>query len=137
MPLIFRKKWAYPTLLMLVSEAQKKWDLMHTFSYAYICQPPKEYWEDEDFMLQRDILFGQVHNDVHRTDWKTIYGRYNEFLPIRLAFKDAKDYYEAWVRGGTTEAYELIREYSERMDEQRAKMRKPLEVVAKTPKKKK
>ncbi len=110
---------------------------MHTFSYAYICQPPEEYWEDEDFMMQRDILLSQVHHDVHRTDWKTIYSRYNEFLPIRLAFKDAKEYYEAQTQGVTTPAYERIRGYAERMDKQRAEMRKPKVVVPQNPKKKK
>jgi hypothetical protein len=119
------------------SEGQKKWDLMHTFSYAYICQPPEEYWEDEEFMMHRDILFGQVHHDVHRTDWKTIYSRYNEFLPIRLAFKNAKEFYEAQSTGGTTQAYEDIKGYAERMDKQRAEMRKPKVVVPQKPKKKK
>jgi hypothetical protein len=119
------------------SEAQIKWDLMHTFSYAYICQPPKEYWEDEEFMMQRDILFNQVHHDVHRTEWKTIYSRYNEFLPIRLAFKDAKEYYEAQLIGSTTTAYQEIRGYAERMDKQRAEMRRPKVIVPEKPKKKK
>lgn len=110
---------------------------MHTFSYAYICQPPEEYWEDEDFMMQRDILLSQVHHDVHRTDWKTIYSRYNEFFPIRLAFKDAKEYYESQSQGSTTPAYERIRGYAERMDVQRAEMRKPKVIVPENPKKKK
>jgi hypothetical protein len=120
-----------------ISEAQKKWDLMHTFSYAYICQPPREYWEDEEFMMHRDILFGQVHYDVHRTDWKTIYSRYNEYLPIRLAFKDAKEYYQAWTLGQSTAAYEQIKGYAERTDQQRAEIRKPKRIVIEKPKKKK
>jgi hypothetical protein len=121
----------------MTSEGQEKWDLMHTFSYAYICQPPKEYWEDEEFMLQREVLFNQVHNDVHRTDWKTIYGRYSEYLPIRLALKDAKEYYEAKQNGTTTPAYEEIKGYAERMDAQRKEIsRPPLLLQEKTKKKK-
>jgi len=121
-----------------MSEAQNKWDLMHTFSYAYICQPPKEYWNDEDFMLQRDILFNQVANDVHRTDWQTIYGRYNEYLPIRLAYKNAKEYFEARERGETTSEYEEIKGYAERVAMQKEEMRRPAPVYApiKTKKKK-
>ena len=119
------------------SEAQKKWDLMHTFSYAYICQPPQEYWDDEEFMMHRDILLNQVHHDVHRTDWKTIYSRYNEYLPIRLAFKDAKESYEALIQNSTTPAYQNIRVYAERMDKQRVILRKPPVIVIEKPKKKK
>lgn len=119
------------------SEAQIKWDLMHTFSYAYICQPPKEYWEDEEFMFQRDILFNQVANDVHQTDWKTIYGRYNEYLPIRLAYKDAKEYFDASLQGQTTAAYEEIRGYAEKVARQKAEIRAPKYVVAETKTKKK
>jgi hypothetical protein len=119
------------------SEAQRKWDLMHTFSYAYICQPPQEYWDDEEFMMHRDILLNQVHHDVHRTDWKTIYSRYNEYLPIRLAFKDAKESYEALAQNSTTPAYENIRVYAERMDKQRVILRKPPVIVIEKPKKKK
>lgn len=119
------------------SEAQNKWDLMHTFSYAYICQPPREYWDNEDFMLQRDILFNQVAKDVHRTDWKTIYGRYSEYLPIRLAYKDAKEYFEAQAQGQTTPAYEEIRGYAEKVARQKAEFRRPSFVIEMKPKKKK
>ena len=106
-------------------EAQKKWDIMHTFSYSYICQPPQKYWEDEEFLFQRDILLQQVHHDVHRTDWKIIYGRYSEFRPIQAAYKDAKEYYDAFLKGETTPEYESIRAYAERMDEERVKLRAP------------
>jgi hypothetical protein len=108
---------------VLSSEAQAKWDLMHTFSYAYICQPPDEYRNDEEYMLQRDILFNQIANDVHRTDWKSIYARYNEYLPIRLAYKDAKEYYDARLSGTTTKAYEAIKGYAEISDWQRTIIR--------------
>ena len=110
----------------LSSEAQRKWDLLHTFSYAYICQPPEKYWDDEDFMFQRDVLLQQVHHDVHRTDWKTIYARYSEFLPIQAAHADAKAYYQQAENGLSTPEYERIRAYAERMDEQRIQMRKPI-----------
>lgn len=105
------------------SEAEVKWDLMHTFTYAYICQPPSEYLSDEEFMLHRDILFNQIGNDVHRTDWKTIYSRYKDYLPIRLANKDAKEYYDAMQVGGSTAAYDAIRGYAERVDWQRKTIR--------------
>jgi len=65
------------------SEAQQKWDLMHTFGYSYICQPPQKFWDDEEFLFQRDILLQQVHHDVHRTDWKTIYTGTLSFAPSR------------------------------------------------------
>jgi len=125
-------------LTMSSFEAQNKWDLMHTFSYAYICQPPREYWDNEEFMLQREILFNQVAKDVHHTDWKTIYGRYNEYLPIRLAYKDAKEYFEAQAQGQTTPAYKDIRGYAERVARQKAEMRRPAPVYVpvKTKKKK-
>ncbi len=89
-------------------------------------------------MLQRDILFNQVANDVHRTDWKTIYGRYSEYLPIRLAYKDAKEYFEAQAQGQTTSAYEEIRGYAEKVAKQKEQMRRPAPVAApiKTKKKK-
>ena len=104
-------------------EAQKKWDIMHTFSYSYICQPPQKYWEDEEFLFQRDILLQQVHHDVHRTDWEIIYGRYSELRPIQAAYKDAKEYYDAFLKGETTPEYESIRAYAERVDEERVKLR--------------
>jgi uncharacterized protein YktA (UPF0223 family) len=101
------------------NEAQEKWDLLHTFSYSYICQPPRKYWDDEEFLFQRDILVEQVQHDVHKTDWKTIYARYSEFKPIQAAHKDAKAYYEAFEKGQTTPEYESIRAYAQRMDEER------------------
>jgi hypothetical protein len=107
------------------SEAQQKWDLMHTFSYSYICQPPQKFWNDEEFLFQRDILLQQVHHDVHRTDWKTIYARYSEFRPIQEAHKDAKAYYQAFENEQTTPEYESIRAYAERMDEERKIIRAP------------
>lgn len=118
-------------------EAQRKWDLMHTFSYAYICQPPKEYWEDEEFMLHRDVLFNQVANDVHKTDWSTIYKRYNEYLPIRLAYKDAKEYYDAELDGASTPAYEEIKGYAQRVDAQKKELRRPVPVYVEPKTKKK
>lgn len=107
------------------SEAQDKWDLMHTFSYAYICQPPRKYWDDEEFLFQLDILFQKIDYNVHRTDWKTIYGRYSEFKPIQAALRDAKAYYEAFVNGQTTPEYERIRAYAERINEERIILRTP------------
>lgn len=104
------------------NEAQEKWDLMHTFSYAYICQPPDQ-WDGEEFELQRETLFGQMGYTVHKTDWKSIYSRYSDYLVIRLAFRDAKEYYEARKRGESTPAYERIRGYAERMDKERQAMR--------------
>ena len=107
-----------------IDEAQRKWDLMHTFSYSYICQPPRAYWDDEAFMADRETLLVQVASDVHRTDWKRIYAMFGASLPIKLAFHDAKEYYEASLRGETTPAYELKRGYMERMDKEREQKRK-------------
>jgi hypothetical protein len=118
-------------------EAQEKWDLMHTFSYAYICQPPAE-WDGEEFELQREALFAIVGPTVHKTDWKSIYSRYSDYIVIRLAFRDARDYYQAKSNGLSTPAYERIRGYAERMDKERYAMRSNPVVVEeiKKPKKK-
>ena len=109
------------------SEAQQKWDLIHLFSYSYICQPPKKYWDDEEFMYQREILFQQVAHDIHTTDWKTIYTRYSDFRPIQLAYNDAKEYFAALSDGKSTPEYDVIRGYAELVEQERKKIRAPKE----------
>ena len=98
---------------------QRKWDILHTFCYAYICQPPQDFWEDKQFMEERDFLFRAVKNNVHVTDWKQILREYSQMGPITLGIKHAKEFYEAEVQNKETEAYRAIKDYFLRTDRER------------------
>lgn len=102
-----------------ISSDQRKWDILHTFCYAYICQPPQEYWEDKQFMEEREFLFRAVKNNVHVTDWKQILREYSQMGPITLGIKHAKEFYEAEVQNKETEAYRAIKEWFLKMDKER------------------
>jgi len=117
-------------------EAQQRWDLLHSFCYSYICQVPKKYMNDEEYRAHRDVLFDLVANDVHRTNWKDIFSRYQNYLPIVAAYNAAKEYTYAAEKGQTTEEYEEIRGYVERMDDQRRQMRVTETSTIKTKRKK-
>jgi hypothetical protein len=98
---------------------QRKWDILHTFCYAYICTPPEEYWEDENFMEERNFLLPAMKNSVHDTDWKAILREYSQMRPVTLSIKDAKEFYEAEVQNKETEAYRAIKSYFLRTDKER------------------
>jgi len=98
---------------------QRKWDILHTFCYAYICQPPQEYWEDKQFMEERDFLMQAMKNNVHVTDWKQILKEYSQMGPITLSIKHAKEFYEAEVQNQETQAYEAIKSYFQKVDRER------------------
>ena len=103
--------------------SQRKWDILHTFCYAYICQPPQEFWEDKQFMEERDFLLRAVKNNVHATDWKQILREYSQMGPITLSVRHAKEFYEAEVQNASTEAYRAIESYFSRTDRERAIIR--------------
>lgn len=98
---------------------QRKWDILHTFCYAYICQPPQEYWEDKQFMEERDFLMQAMKNNVHVTDWKQILREYSQMGPITLSIKHAKEFYEAEVQNQETQAYKAIKSYFQKVDRER------------------
>lgn len=104
-------------------ETQRKWDILHTFCYAYICSPPQEYWKDEEFMRERQFLMAAVKNSVHETDWKPILREYSQMKPVTLSIRHAKEFYEAEVHNKETEPYKAIKDYFVRMDEQRSIIR--------------
>jgi hypothetical protein len=98
---------------------QRKWDILHTFCYAYICIPPEEYWEDENFMEERNFLLPAMKNSVHDTDWKAVLREYSQMKPVTLSIKDAKEFYEAEVQNKETEAYKAIKRYFLKTDRER------------------
>lgn len=98
---------------------QRKWDILHTFCYAYICQPPQEYWEDKQFMEERDFLMRAMKNNVHVTDWKQILREYSQMGPITLSIKHAKEFYEAEVQNQETQDYKAIKSYFQKVDRER------------------
>lgn len=102
-----------------ISSEQRKWDILHTFCYAYICQPPQDFWEDKQFMEERDFLLRAVKNNVHVTDWKQILREYSQMGPITLSIKHAKEFYEAEVQNKETEAYRAIKSYFLKTDRER------------------
>ena len=102
-----------------ISSDERKWDILHTFCYAYICHPPQEYWEDKQFMEERDFLLRAVKNNVHVTDWKQILREYSQMRPIKLSVRHAKEFYEAEVQNASTEAYRAIESYFTRTDRER------------------
>jgi hypothetical protein len=102
---------------------QRKWDVLHTFCYAYICQPPQEMWEDAEFMAHRNELFELVGNCVHSTNWKSILSAKSQMRPITLSIKHAKEFYNSEAIGEKTEAYRAIEEYFKRTDWQRQMLR--------------
>jgi hypothetical protein len=102
-----------------ISSDERKWDILHTFCYAYICQPPQEYWEDKQFMEERDFLLRAVKNNVHVTDWKQILREYSQMRPITLSVRHAKEFYEAEVQNASTEAYRAIKSYFLKTDRER------------------
>jgi hypothetical protein len=108
------------------TSAQRKWDIVETFCYAYICQPPQEYWGDDEFMAERDFLLNAIGNNVHVTNWKQVLKEYSEMRPITLSIKHAKEFYEAEVQNEETEAYRAIKSYFVRTDRQR-------EIIRNTP----
>ena len=99
--------------------SQRKWDILHTFCYAYICQPPQDFWEDKQFMEERDFLLRAVKNNVHVTDWKQILREYSQMGPITLSIRHAKEFYEAEVQNKETEAYRAIKSYFLKTDRER------------------
>lgn len=102
---------------------QRKWDILHTFCYAYICQPPQEYWDDEEFMAERNELIELVDNCVHSTNWKSILSAKSQMRLITLSIIHAKDFYNSEVIGKETEAYKAIKEYFVKADWQRQMLR--------------
>jgi len=102
---------------------QRKWDILHTFCYSYICQPPQEYWEDEEFMKERNELLELVENDVHRTNWKQLLSANSQTRLITLSIRHAKDFYDYEVIGQETKPYRAIKEYFKRVDWEREMLR--------------
>lgn len=102
---------------------QRKWDILHTFCYSYICQPPQEYWGDEEVMAERNKLLELVENDVHRTNWKSILSANSNLRLITLSIRHAKDFYDSEVIGEETEPYRAIKEYFKRADWERQMLR--------------
>lgn len=108
------------------NEAKRKWEILETFCFAYICQPPKEYWGDEQFMAEREFLLNAIGNNVHVTNWKQVFKEYSEMRPITLSIKHAKEFYEAEVQKQETEAYRAIKSYFVKTDRER-------EIIRSTP----
>ena len=108
------------------NNSKRKWEILETFCFAYICHPPHECWGDKQFMAERDFLMNAIGNNVHVTNWKQIFKEYSEMRPITLSIKHAKEFYEAEVQNEETEAYRAIKSYFVRTDRQR-------EIIRNTP----
>jgi len=106
--------------------AQRKWEIVETFCFSYICQPHPEYWEDDEFMAEREFLLKAIGNNVHVTNWKQIFKEYSEMRPVTLSIKHAKEFYEAEVQNRKTDAYKAIEGYFSKVDNQR-------EIIRNTP----
>lgn len=102
---------------------QRKWDILHTFCYAYICQPPQEAWSDEEMMEERKELFEMVGNSVHDTDWKSLLSSKSKMRLITLSIRHAKEFYESEVIGEKSEPYRVIEGYFKRADWERQMLR--------------
>lgn len=99
--------------------AKRKWEILETFCFAYICQPPYGMEQDDEYMAHRDFLMKAIGNNVHVTDWKQIFREYSEMRPVTLSIKHAKEFYEAEVQKQETEAYRAIKSYFLKTDRQR------------------
>ena len=108
------------------NESKRKWEILETFCFAYICQPPKEYEQDEEYMAHRDFLMKAIGNNVHVTNWKQLFREYSEMKPVTLSIRHAKEFYEAEVQKEETEAYRAIKSYFVKTDRQR-------EIIRNTP----
>jgi len=106
--------------------AQRKWEIVETFCFSYICQPPQEYWGDDEFMAEREFLLKAIGNNVHVTNWKQIFKEYSEMRPVTLSIRHAKEFYEAEVQNKKTDAYRAIEGYFAKVDKQR-------EIIRNTP----
>ena len=106
--------------------AQRKWEIVETFCFSYICQPPQEYWGDDEFMAEREFLLKAIGNNVHVTNWKQIFKEYSEMRPVTLSIRHAKEFYEAEVQNNKTDAYKAIEGYFTKVDKQR-------EIIRNTP----
>ena len=102
---------------------QRKWDILHTFCYAYICQPPQEIWDDAEMMAERNELLEMVDNCVHSTNWKSILSAKTQMRLITLSIINAKDFYNSEVIGEKTEAYRAIEGYFKKADWEREMLR--------------
>lgn len=98
---------------------QRKWDILHTFCYAYICSPPQECWGDAEMMAEREKLLELVEDSVHSTNWKSILSANSQMRLITLSIRHAKDFYNSEVIGQETEPYKAIKSYFQRMDWER------------------
>ena len=99
--------------------AQRKWEIVETFCFSYICQPPYGMERDDEYMAHRQFLLNAIGNNVHVTNWKQIFKEYSEMRPITLSIKHAKEFYEAEVKKEETEAYREIKSYFLKADKQR------------------
>jgi|688.fasta_scaffold1942353_1 hypothetical protein len=108
---------------LLSNEDQRKWDILYTFCYSYICSPPIECLEDVEMMSERDKLFELVDNCVHSTNWKSILSANSQMRLITLSIRHAKDFYNSEVIGQETEPYRAIKSYFKRVDWERQILR--------------
>jgi hypothetical protein len=108
------------------NEAKRKWEILETFCFAYICSPPYGMEQDEEYMAHRDFLMKAIGNNVHVTNWKQLFREYSEMRPVTLSIRHAKEFYEAEVQKEETEAYRAIKSYFLKTDRQREIIRKNL-----------
>lgn len=106
------------------NEAKRKWEILETFCFAYICFPPYGMEQDEEYMAHRDFLMKAIGNNVHVTNWKQLFKEYSEMRPVTLSIKHAREFYEAEVQKEETEAYRAIKSYFVKTDRQREIIRK-------------
>lgn len=102
---------------------QRKWDILHTFCYAYICHPPQEVWDNAEMMAERNELLELVDNCVHSTNWKSILSAKSKMRLVTLSIMHSKEFYDSEVIGEKTEAYRAIEGYFKRADWERGMLR--------------
>lgn len=107
------------------NEHSRKWAILENFLFAYITQPPREYWDDVAWMCDRDILVELIGSDIIRTDWARIMREYSHLRPVTLCIKHAKDFYDTEVQKGDLERYKALKPFFERADWLRSVMARP------------
>jgi hypothetical protein len=75
-------------------QPENKWALAKCYIYSYIAQPPREFWDDAEFMDQREFLLAFLGFTIFKTDFNVIFANYRNHRPIQEALAAAKIAYE-------------------------------------------
>lgn len=80
--------------MTLEQQLENKWPLAKCYIYSYIAQPRREFWNDPEFMQQREYLLPFIGWTIYKTDFNVIFANFRYFRPIQEALAAAKLAYE-------------------------------------------